>query len=261
MKTLLLNLLLATGLCFAAELPALPENKQAAEGKEDSLLDRTLIYAKGHQEFRDLYFKQHEAEFVRLVEEGQSPKTLFIGCSDSRIVPDLILNTRPGDLFVIRTAGNFIPPSDFKAPDGVGATVQYAVEVLNIPHIVVCGHSHCGAIAGLFKSLDPDKLGILQRWLTFGEEAKKTTLLTAKPSTSQEELNSTAEKISVIYQLEHLMSYPFIKKRVDEGKLDLHGWYYKIETGELWYYQTEQYRFILLEGKEAEEHLKGALTK
>ena len=259
---ILLNLFFYSSfsLC-AAEIAAPSAKVETQTVNEEVLLDRTLNFAKGHQEFRDLYFKQHEAEFVRLVEQGQSPKTLFIGCSDSRIVPDLILNTNPGDLFVIRTAGNFIPPSDFQAADGVGATVQYAVEVLNIPHIVVCGHSHCGAVQGLFKDLDSDKFAILKRWLKFGEEAKRTTLLTAKPTTPPEELYSTAEKISVIYQLEHLMSYPFIKKRVDEGKLELHGWYYKIETGELWYYQTEQYRFVLLEGKEAQQKLKEAVMK
>ncbi|WP_228840575.1 carbonic anhydrase [Candidatus Protochlamydia phocaeensis] len=216
-------------------------NKQ--EPQEQTLLNQTLNFARGHQEFKDLYFKQHEQEFIRLVQEGQSPQTLFIGCSDSRIVPDLILGTRPGDLFVIRTAGNFVPPYEDNAWDGVSATIQYAIEALNVKHIIICGHSHCGAIQGLFKQLDPTKLGIIQRWLKFGEEAKKMTLMSAKPNTPKEELYEIAEQISVIYQLEHLMSFPFVKKRVDEGKLDLHGWYYKIETGEVFYYDPETYRF------------------
>lgn len=234
------------GLQAQSETPTEKATSVSTSGQV--LLDQMLNFARGHQEFQDLYFKQHEAELVRLVKEGQSPKLLFIGCSDSRVVPDLILKTRPGDLFVIRTAGNFVPPSDFQAPDGVAATVQYAVEVLNIPHIVVCGHSHCGAIQGLFQNLDSVKLGILQRWLKFGEEAKKMVLTMAKDNTPKEELYAAAEKISVIYQLEHLMSYPFIKKRVQEGKLELHGWYFKIETGELSYYDTEQYRFTPLTG-------------
>lgn len=216
---------------------------------EGDLFDQSINLARGHQEFKNLQFKQHEAEFVRLVKEGQSPKTLFIGCSDSRVVPDLILSTRPGDLFVVRTAGNFVPPSDFQAPDGVGATIQYAVEVLNIPHIVVCGHSHCGAIKGLFQELDPQKLGMLVKWLKFGEQAKKTVQTVVKPTTSDEVKFALAEKLSVIYQLEHLMSYPFIKKRVEEGKLQLHGWYFQIESGELWYYNTDQYKFARLTDK------------
>jgi carbonic anhydrase len=232
----------ATELFLSLPLRPLASNEQA-------LLDQTLNFARGHQEFKDLHFKQHEAEFVRLVEQGQSPQTLFIGCSDSRIIPELILNMRPGDLFVIRTAGNFVPPASFLEVDGVAATIQFAVEGLNVGHIIVCGHSNCGAIEALFSQLDPQKFGLLKRWIEFGEKAKKMTLLMSKPSTPKKELYSIAEKISVLYQLEHLMSFPFIKKRVEEGKLDLHGWYFDIETGQIWYYDMEQYRFKLLEIK------------
>lgn len=235
------------GLQAQSGLPV-AEASQSAAPTEQVLIDQALKIAQGHQEFQDLYYKQHEAEFVRLVKEGQSPKIMFIGCSDSRIVPDLILNTGPGDLFVVRTAGNFVPPANFEAADGVAASVQYAVEHLNIPHLVVCGHSHCGAIQGLFQDLDPVKYGLVLRWLKFGEEAKRMTLVMAKDNTPKADLYALAEKVSVIYQLEHLMTYPFIKKRVAEGKLELHGWYFKIETGELWYYNTEQYRFTPLTG-------------
>lgn len=214
---------------------------------DQTLLDQILNFAKGHQEFKDLYFKQHEAEFVRLVEQGQNPQILFISCSDSRVVPDLILNTRPGDLFVIRNAGNFVPPINFPAAGGVAATIQYAVEVLNVRHIIVCGHSHCGAIQGLFQDLDSQRFDILKKWLTLGEEAKQMALLATKLTNHlKEDIYSVTEKISVIYQLEHLMSYPFVKKRVLDGKLELHGWYFKIETGQLWYYNGEQYRFLPL---------------
>lgn len=235
-------LLLCIGILFSFALNL--NAKEQAVSIEQHLFDQISYFTKGHRDFKDLYFKQHEAEFIRLVEKGQSPKMLFIGCSDSRIIPDLFLNTRPGDLFVIRTAGNFIPTaSDSQGLDGVSATIQYAVEVLNIPHIIVCGHSHCGAIQALFQHLDSFKLGILQRWLKLGEQAKQMTLLIAKPSTPKEILYTIAEKISVLYQLEHLMTFPFIKKRVDEGTLELHGWYYKIETSELSYFDTTQQRF------------------
>ena len=104
----------------------------------------------------------------------------------------------------------------------------------------VCGHSHCGAIQGLFQDLDPAKMGIVQKWLKFGDEAKKMVLAMTNPNTPKEEIYALAEKLSVIFQLEHLMSFPYIKKRVEEGKLELHGWYFKIETGELWYYNNEE---------------------
>jgi carbonic anhydrase len=209
-------------------------------------LSISLNYAKGHQEFKELYFKQHEQDFVRLVEKGQNPQALFIGCSDSRVVPDLILGTKPGDLFVIRTAGNFVPTYGKDEDDGVLATVQYALEVLKIKHIIVCGHSHCGAIQGLFKKLDQDRLGILTKWLKWGEDAKKMALLTTKPDTPKAELYAITEQLSIIYQLEHLMTFPFIKSLVKNGELQLHGWYYEIETGNITYYDPELYQFVKL---------------
>lgn len=217
-------------------------------GMMEATIDETLRLAKGHQEFRDLYFKVNEPEFVRLIKDGQSPKFLFIGCSDSRVVPDLILNTKPGDLFVIRTAGNFVPPYAAAASwgDGVAATIQFAIEYLNVPHIIVCGHSHCGAIQGLFQPLDQNKFGILKKWLRFGEEAKRITLMTAKMNTPMDEIYDVAEHINVIYQLEHLMTFPFIKQRVDNGTLILHGWFYRIETGELSAYDPQTYQFRTL---------------
>lgn len=217
--------------------------QQNVDSQAQTMLNQALNFARGHREFKDVFFKEHEQEFVRLVEEGQDPHTLFIGCSDSRMVPDLILGTRPGDLFVVRTAGNFVPPYDEKGDDGVSATIQYALEVLNVKHIIVCGHSHCGAIKGLFQTIDPTTLGILKRWLQFGEEAKQMALKVAKPGTPEKDLYSIAEQISVIYQLEHILTFPGVKKRVDNGSLVLHGWYYKIETGEVTYYDPEAYQF------------------
>lgn len=202
----------------------------------DSSTRAMLQYARGHQEFKEVYFKQHEEEFQRLVKQGQAPETLYIGCSDSRVVPNLILGTKPGELFVIRTAGNFVPLYDEEADDGVSATVQYAVEVVNVKHIIVCGHSHCGAIKGLYDPLDK-KFAVLKRWLKWGEEAKAMALKTTNQKASKEQIYKMTEQLSVIYQLKHILSFPYIKKRVEEGKLELHGWYYEIETGDLYFYE------------------------
>lgn len=206
-------------------------------------LNATLNFAKGHEKFKQCYFKPHEKELVRLVKEGQNPQALFIGCSDSRFIPDLVLGTAPGELFTIRTAGNFVPPYAAETGDGVSATIQYAVEVLKVKHIIVCGHSHCGAIEGLFKDWKPDQLPILQKWLVYGEKAKQLALTTTKPDLPKEELYELAGELSVIFQLEHLLSFPFVKKLVEEDKIALHGWYYRMETGEIFYYDTETYRF------------------
>lgn len=206
-------------------------------------LNTTLNYARGHEEFKNFYFRLHEKELVRLVKEGQTPQTLFIGCSDSRFIPDLVLGTPPGELFTLRTAGNFVPPYYSEMSDGVAATIQYGIEVLNVKHIIVCGHSHCGAIQGLFKEWKPDQLPIVQRWLRYGEPAKKLAITATKPDLPKEDLYDLAGELSVIYQLENLMTYPFVKKLVDEDKVALHGWYYRMETGKIYYYDSKTYRF------------------
>lgn len=214
----------------------------SSQQSDRDLMDIMMKLARGHDQFRRLNFKQDEEEFARLVVEGQSPQILFIGCSDSRVVPNLILSTRPGDLFVLRTAGNFVTPYQFQSVDGVAASIQYSVEVLNIPHIIVCGHSSCGAIQGLFKDL-PDNLQILKNWLKLGDRTKQLTLAGTSSNTPPEELYAIAERVSVVIQLENLMTYPFVKKRVEEGKLKIHGWYFKIEEGDLYYFNNQKYQF------------------
>lgn len=243
----ILYFILTGGLLLAQQQSPTPLPLPKAD--QHLLVDEILLLAKQHEKFKELYFNQNEKEFLDLVKNGQNPKILFIGCSDSRVIPSLILNTRPGDLFVIQTAGNFVPPYQLQSIDGVSATVQYAVEVLNVRHIIVCGHSHCGAIQGLFQGV-PDNLAILKGWIKLGEKAKQMTLIAAKPSTPKKDLYSTAEEISVILQLENLMTFPFVRNKVKESKLALHGWYFKIETGELWYYDTIQYRFLPLNEKQ-----------
>lgn len=195
----------------------------------------------GYREFKDFHFKLHEDEFVRLVQEGQNPHALLITCSDSRIVPNLLTSSRPGLVFTLRNAGNFVIPYNTSGDGGI-ATIQYAVEVLGVKNIIVCGHSHCGAIESLYKTLDP-KLANIIEWLKLGEPAKNVALQIAKSDTTQKELNRLTERISVVYQLHNLMSYPFIKKLVDQDLLTLHGWYYTIETGEIEYYDSNAYDF------------------
>lgn len=205
------------------------------------MLQRTLEYAQGHREFKNLFFKENEKEFYRLVKNGQSPKTLYIGCSDSRVIPELIASARPGDLFVIRNAGNFVPFYDPTLVwDGIAATIQYAVEVLGVTDIIVCGHSQCGAIQGLFQDI---KLDSLSNWLRFGEEAKRVTLLALGDQADDKKKYNVAEHISVLFQLDHLMTYPYIKERVNQQKLFLHGWHFDIGTGELEYYDPSALKF------------------
>lgn len=202
---------------------------------------------KGNKKFKDSKFLKLESKFNDLVEYGQSPEVLFIGCSDSRVVPDLIVNTKPGDMFILRNIGNFVPP--YK-PDndyhGSSAAIEYAVSVLGVKDIIVCGHSHCGACASLYQDLSNEPHLIhVNKWLKLGFEAKKEAMSFFKKGDKKDEkkLLRLTEKISIKHQLENLLSYPEVKRKVENKELDLHGWYYKIEEGSIEYYDGESGKF------------------
>lgn len=219
---------------------------------DTGLFDRTIEYAKGHAAFKSIYFKQHEKEFVRLAREGQTPQALFIGCSDSRVMPDFLLNSRPGQVFVVRNAGNFVPTFDEAINwDGIAASINYAVDVLGVTDVIVCGHSHCGAVQALFTTKDgKDSSPAMQsitKWLRFGQRAKEITQLSLPKDATNEQRYAVAEKLSVIFQLEHLLSYPSIKQKVDAQKVYLHGWFINIETGELTFYDPTEAKFVSMQ--------------
>jgi carbonic anhydrase len=199
---------------------------------------------KGYSNFQSVKFKKNEERYKNLVEEGQNPKALFIGCSDSRVVPDLITGSKPGDLFITRNIGNFVPPfnpdQDYHATASV---IEYAVSVLEVSDIIICGHSQCGAIASLYKKIESNNENIHTiKWLELGENAKKAALLSLRGKPQEEILHYT-EKVSLIFQLENLLTYPAVKRRVEEGNLFLHGWYYDIKSGSIEYYNDELYEF------------------
>ena len=203
---------------------------------------KTLI--QGHDDFQSVKFTKNKERFKTLVEEGQNPKALFIGCSDSRVMPALITSSKPGDLFIARNIGNFVAPFnpsvDYHA---TASAIEYAVSVLEVSDVIVCGHSECGAIAALFKEIEPtdENLHTL-KWLELGENAKRSALLSLKGRPKQEILDYT-ERVSVIFQLENLLTYPAVKRRVEEGSLFLHGWHYDIKNGKIEYYDEENYEF------------------
>lgn len=185
---------------------------------------------EGNRIFQQIGFKKHQEDFARLTFEGQNPDILFIGCSDSRVVPDLIVDSKPGDMFILRNVGNFVPP--YK-PDnhfhGSAAAIEYAVSILNVKDIIVCGHSHCGACKALYHEFGDD-VGIahIKKWLEIGKKAKIFDL-----SLTQEQIYRQTEKASIILQLQNLLTYPKIKEKLDANTLKIHGWYYKIETGKI----------------------------
>lgn len=186
----------------------------------DELLDRL-------RRFQTEAFPTQRSLFRHLVDDGQHPTTLFIGCSDSRLVPYLLTGAGPGELFLVRNVGAFVPPYDQSFGfHGTAAAIEFAVLNLNVVRIVVCGHSHCGAIRALYHDV-PAQAQNLQRWLDLGRDAR---LPVAEPG--PEALRRTEQR-AIVLQLERLMDYPMVRERVERRALTLHGWHYVIEDGEV----------------------------
>jgi len=204
-------------------------------------------YAKGNQLFKN-YFKKNKESLLHLVESGQAPKALFIGCSDSRVIPDKMIQSNPGDLFVIRNVGNFVPPfspdEDFHA---TASGIEYAVSVLKVAEIIICGHTHCGACEHLFEEIeDTPSLIHTKKWLELGESAKKSAILSLGVNAPRENLLRLTEKLSVIKQIENILTYPGVKERFEADDLHIHGWCYDVETGDIEYYDADSYEFLPL---------------
>jgi len=197
----------------------------------DELLERL-------RRFKSDAFPQYRDQFQQLVDAGQRPLTLFIGCSDSRIVPYLLTGAGPGELFLVRNVGAFVPPYDqSQGFHGTAAAIEFAVLNLEVRRIVVCGHSHCGAVRAMYGEV-PSAAQNLLRWLDLGREA---TLPVAEPGP---EVLRRTEQRAVVLQLERLMDYPMVRERVEAGTLTLHGWHYVIEDGEVHVFDVRRGGFV-----------------
>ncbi len=195
------------------------------------------------------------AERFKALSEGQSPDTLFITCADSRVVPNLLLSTDPGDLFTMRNVGNLIPPS---SADGIStgdlseaSAVEYAVSVLKVRTIVVCGHSGCGAMKAV---LDPDMTAgahNLARWL-YHADAAAFRLAQDGPLDAARPPHDQLSQLNVLSQIDHLASYPIVRERVAKGLLQLIGWWFDIATGDMHAWRERDRRFVLIDRAFAE---------
>ena len=202
---------------------------------------------EGNEVFKNSYFKEHANKLVDLAQNGQHPKALYIGCADSRVVPDLIIDTSPGDLFVLRNVGNFVAP--FKPDEDFHATasgIEYATSVLKVTEIIICGHTHCGAIQALYEDIDDPHLVHTKKWLSLGEKAKTLAIRALGKDADKEMLLRLTEQLSVISQIENLLTYPSVKEKVDAGEINIHGWIYAIDTGSIEYYDPEVSEFKVL---------------
>lgn len=203
---------------------------------------------QGIHRFRSDVFDPNRDFFRKLV-DGQRPQALFITCSDSRLVPDLICQADPGDLFVLRNAGNIVPPYAPATPAGEAATIEYAIRGLGIRDVIVCGHTRCGAMQAV---ADPDATAAMPRVRAWLEHAQATAeiVCTCYHHLSGEARQKVLTQENVLVQLEHLRTHPAAADALAAGDLKLHAWVYKMETGEVFAYDPATGQFNPL-GREA----------
>jgi carbonic anhydrase len=169
-------------------------------------------------------------ELFRKLATSQTPRTLFISCSDSRMVPELVTQREPGDLFVIRNAGNIVP-SFGPEPGGVSATVEYAVAALGVTDVVICGHSDCGAMTAVATCKCLDHMSAVANWLRYADSAKLVN--ESRDHASERERIDSMVRENVIAQLNNLKTHPSVALALAQGRLKLHGWVYDIESGSI----------------------------
>jgi len=187
----------------------------------------------------------HDQKLFETLAEGQYPLALFITCSDSRIDPSRLTQTQPGELFIQRTAGNIVPPygSVFA---GEAATIEYAVTALKIRDIIICGHSHCGAMGGLLNPQSIEKMPAVKAYLEHAESTRRIVEENYTHLTDPEKRLTLTVEENVLVQLESLRTHPSVAAAVGRGDLKLHGWVYKFETGDVFGYNPDQQQFTAL---------------
>ena len=213
-----------------------------------------------------LHFRKHELPHRRPIfaqlARGQAPDTLFLACADSRVVPNLFSSTEPGELFTIRTIGNLMPPAvpsgGRKGDVSEGAAVEYAVQLLSVSDVVVCGHSQCGAMDAVVSGKRFAQLPNLEEWLELAQPSleryqRATHIDPRLPPTER------LAQVNVLQQLDHLRTYPVVRAREDAGELRLHGWYFDIATGETHIYDSDRGGFVMLDDDEGERLLAHAI--
>ena len=196
----------------------------------------------GYQRFHQKFFKEQPELYNNLFEEGQFPKFLVIACCDSRVHPAQVMDTQPGDIFVIRNVANLVPTNEVDGKShGTSAAMEFAIKHLKVKHIVIMGHSQCGGIKSLMEGdhLDQD-YGFIDPWMKIAKSARKKVLQEHSDKPFSEQC-TICEKASIEISLENLMTFPWIKERYDEGKLFVHGWYFDIDSGNLLGKQGDQF--------------------
>lgn len=187
---------------------------------------------------------------------GQKPDALFICCSDSRVAPNVFASTNPGDLFVLRNIGNLIPPAfNAEQETSVPAAIEFSLFSLNVSDIIVCGHSECGAMRALSQGMDYLSCPHLKSWLKYAEESlnKVKQGMIIHPNLSEQ---NQISQVNVLEQMQHIMSYPSARDRVEKKQLRIHGWWFDIARGDVCCYEQELNQFVVIDEKEAKRILK-----
>lgn len=196
----------------------------------------------GFRRFQQNHF-QGDTELFDQLKMGQQPNALVIGCSDSRVDPAILMDCAPGDLFVVRNVANLVPPYE---PDagyhGVSAALEYAVCSLKVAHIIVMGHSQCGGINGLMQGVGDGPGEFLGRWVNIAAPAR-AEVLQGLAGKSAEIQQRACEQAAILLSLDNLLTFPWLRQRVEQGELWLHGWYFDLLKGELLSYEAEKAAF------------------
>jgi carbonic anhydrase len=198
----------------------------------------------GYEKFRNEIYPEHVEDFRRLA-CGQTPRALFITCSDSRIVPDMLMQVGPGELFICRNAGNIVPAHGDQN-GGVSATIEYAVRVLKVQHIILCGHSDCGVMHGLLHPERVAKLPNVFHWLQYGARARAVVDEICEGMDDSLKVMELARQ-NVLAQVDNLRTHPSVAAAIVSRGLQLHGWVYQIEKGEIHSWCTSRHSFVPLE--------------
>lgn len=203
----------------------------------------------GYRAFRDGMPDDHAQKLRQLVEAGQKPQAAVIACSDSRVDPALVFRAEPGDIFMIRNVANLVPPMEEEGTfHGTSAALEFAVLGLDVPNIIVLGHAHCGGIHAMIrgKEIIKDGYHFVPAWVSMLSSAHRRVLATM-PDATPEETQRACEKNSVLVSLENLTTFPWIRERMTERTLKLHGWFFDIETAKLEIYDSKSGRFESVE--------------
>lgn len=210
-------------------------------------------FAAGVVRFQNEVYPEKKDLFEKL-SKGQAPEALFIACSDSRVETAMITQTEPGDLFIVRNAGNIVPPHT-NHTGGITASIEFAVAALKVPHIVICGHTECGAMKGAMNPAMTDDLPHVKEWLGYAKAAVEITQALGKDLNEEDRMKLLLEQ-NVVLQLQHLKTHPKVAMRLATGDLQLHGWVYDIKTGDVHAYDDKQEKFLPVDVRYASEMAK-----